>query len=69
MKTILIITLSFWISGNGNNEVYICKGPNSKVYHKSDRCKGLSSCSTVISKVSKDEAVKLGRRECKIEFR
>ena len=23
------------------DHVYICKGPSSKVYHKSDKCKGL----------------------------
>lgn len=51
-----------------DNQVFICKGPSSKVYHKSDRCRGLSNCSTEISKVTTDEAKKLGRRACKIEF-
>ena len=49
-------------------QVFICKGPSSKVYHKSDRCRGLSNCSTEISKVTTDEAKKLGRRACKIEY-
>ncbi len=49
------------------DQVYICKGPSSMVYHKSDRCKGLSRCSTDISKVTVEEAKKLGRRACKIE--
>jgi hypothetical protein len=50
------------------DQVYICKGPSSKVYHKSDRCKGLSRCSTEVSKVTIEEAKKLGRRACKIEY-
>jgi len=49
--------------------VYICKGPNSKVYHKSEHCNGLSHCSTQIYKVTIEECKKLGRRPCKIEYR
>jgi hypothetical protein len=49
--------------------VYICEGPYSKVYHKADDCKGLSNCSTKIYKVTLEEAVKMGRRPCKIEYR
>jgi hypothetical protein len=49
--------------------VYICQGPYSKVYHKSQDCRGLSNCSTRILKVTIEEAVKMGRRPCKMEFR
>jgi hypothetical protein len=49
--------------------VYICDGPYSKVYHKSQDCKGLSNCSTKIYKITLDEAIKMGRRACKIEYR
>jgi hypothetical protein len=49
--------------------VYICEGPYSKVYHKSNVCRGLSRCSTKIYKVTVEEAVKMGRRPCKIEYR
>ena len=48
--------------------VYICKGPSSKVYHKSNHCKGLSHCSTQVYKVTIDESKKMGRRPCKIEY-
>lgn len=51
------------------NYVYICEGPYSKVYHKSATCRGLSNCSTRIYKVTLEEAQKLGRRPCKIEYR
>ena len=49
--------------------VYICEGKYSKVYHKSNDCRGLSNCSTKIYKVTLEEAVKMGRRPCKIEYR
>ena len=49
--------------------VYLCEGPYSKVYHASDHCRGLSNCSTKIYKVTLEEAVKMGRRPCKIEYR
>lgn len=48
--------------------VYICEGRYSKVYHKSDKCRGLSNCSTKIYKVTLEEARKLGRRPCKLEY-
>ena len=66
--TLSLITLLFSTYNMVQSDVYICKGGSSKVYHKSDRCRGLSNCSTVISKVTTDEAKKLGRRACKIEY-
>ena len=64
------LLISFLVSFSSIvNQVFIGKGPSSKVYHKSDRCKGLSKCSTEIYNVSIEEAKKLGRRACKIEFR
>ena len=49
--------------------VYVCEGPKSVVYHRSDNCSGLSRCSTMTYKVTLEEAVKMGRRPCKIEYR
>jgi hypothetical protein len=51
------------------NKVFLCKGPSSTVYHKSSSCKGLSRCSTQVYGVPLDEAKKIGRRACKIEFK
>lgn len=48
--------------------VYICKGPSSKVYHRSEHCRGLSHCSTRIYKVTLEESKKLNRRPCRIEY-
>ena len=45
--------------------VYICDSKNAKVYH-SYECRGLNSCTHQTVKVSKDEAVKMGRRACKV---
>jgi len=68
MKIILSTLFAVLVYFNIGTEVYICKGLTSKVYHKSDKCKGLSNCSNIASKVSKEEAIQLGKRECKIEY-
>lgn len=46
--------------------VYICTGPQSKRYHKTSSCKGLSNCSGQIKKVTPEEAKKMNRTPCKI---
>ncbi len=46
--------------------VYICTGPKSTVYHKTDKCRGLKNCSTSVKKVTIQEAEKMGRRACKV---
>ncbi|NGZ45459.1 hypothetical protein EWU23_13320 [Cytophagaceae bacterium 50C-KIRBA] len=48
--------------------VFLCNGPNSKVYHRSENCKGLNRCSTQIAKVLVSVAQNKGRRACKIEY-
>ncbi len=65
-----IVLISFLVSFSlVEGGVFICKGPSSAVYHKSDRCKGLSKCSTQVFEITLAEAKKLGRRACKIEYR
>ncbi len=82
MKTLiknlsLFTLLLFSISSSANagkksisaeEYVYICNGPSSKVYHRSESCKGLNRCSTQIAKVSLSSAKSKGRRACKIEY-
>ena len=46
------------------NEVYICTGSQSKRYHKTEDCIGLSRCSRTIEKVSVKDAKELGRTPC-----
>lgn len=71
----LLLSVSFFASSKSlpvqpaPAYVYICNGPKSVVYHKSETCPGLSHCSTKVEKVSLYEAVKLGRRPCKIEYK
>jgi hypothetical protein len=49
--------------------VYVCEGPKSVVYHRSENCSGLSHCSTKTYKVTLEEAIKMNRRPCKIEYK
>jgi hypothetical protein len=50
------------------DSVYRCMGPKSKVYHKTEYCKGLSHCSTKLKKVSLDDAINIyHRRLCGYE--
>lgn len=50
----------------GDSYVYICTGPQSKKYHKTENCRGLSKCSGTIKKITLDEAKKIKRTPCKI---
>lgn len=59
----VFFVLSLMALLNGGS-VYVCTGPQSKVYHKTDECMGLSHCSREIKAVSLDEAKEMGRREC-----
>jgi hypothetical protein len=63
---IFIVFVSF--ASIQQSYVYVCKGPASKVYHKSERCRGRSHCSTEVYKVTLKEAQEIGRRACKIEY-
>lgn len=75
MKSSLVAFFFIYSLGLGKSEsssqqyVYICSGPKSIAYHRSSRCKGLSRCSSIISKVSLAEAKNLNRRSCRIEYR
>jgi hypothetical protein len=73
----LIAFLSFSISSPSfagtkrittEDNVFLCNGPKSKVYHRSESCKGLNKCSTQIAKVSLSIAQSKGRRACRIEY-
>jgi hypothetical protein len=66
--SLTIITLVFSSFTMLQSDVYICKGGSSKVYHKSEKCRGLKFCSTNVDKVSENDAIKLGRRKCKLEY-
>ena len=69
--TPLIILLVGLIAGSSNEVsetyVYICKGPNSKVYHYTPHCRGLRKCSTELEKLTLREAKEKGRKLCGYE--
>lgn len=44
---------------------YICTGPQSRRYHKTATCKGLSRCSGEIKKITVEQAKSMGRTPCK----
>ena len=45
--------------------VYICTGPYSKKYHKTEDCMWLENCSEDIERISIGEAEDMGRTPCK----
>lgn len=51
-----------------NETVLICKSTSATVYHKY-MCSGLKRCTHSIVKVDVADAVKFGRRACKICYR
>lgn len=46
--------------------VYICTGPSSKRYHKTDRCRGLNRCSGEVIRISKAKAIDQDKTPCRI---
>lgn len=63
----LLLTGSLFLSNTSSSpyrDVYICKGPQSKKYHLTPSCRGLTRCSTSTFKVSIEEARGIGRTLC-----
>ena len=50
-----------------SDSVYVCNSSNAKKYHLRDHCRGLSSCTHKIVKISLEEAKKKGKDESGIE--
>ncbi|MDB5122349.1 MAG: hypothetical protein JWP94_478 [Mucilaginibacter sp.] len=46
--------------------VYICISNTAHKYHNDRDCRGLAKCTHQIRKVSKDQAIKMGYKPCKI---
>ena len=68
MRQLLIVfflSIVLGFAGDSTN-VYICTGPKSECYHKTSSCKGLNRCTGDIRRITLEEAVKMGRRPCKI---
>ncbi len=50
-------------------QVYICSGGSAKRYHKTDKCRGLGSCSKEIKKVDKYVAEGKDLTPCKLCYK
>ncbi|MFC4144022.1 hypothetical protein [Pedobacter mendelii] len=65
MKTLFlllfIITIKYSLAPK---EVYICNNGNTKKYHYTSNCRGLSNCSYKIVKSTIDKAKKDGKTLC-----
>jgi len=79
MKLVLIFILIFLSydgsAQKGNNAVsinkkdelvYLCTGYWASAYHKNSKCDGILSCKQTIVKINKTEALKKGRKSCKM---
>lgn len=65
MKLLMITLLSLLLmTPYESKNVYICKGPSSKKYHYTKKCRGLSNCSKEVSEVTLEQAKKIGRTLC-----
>ena len=65
MRGVLIVISAFLLFGTPG-KVYICTGPQSKCYHKTNKCNGLKNCSKEIKQITLKEAEEMGRRPCKV---
>lgn len=66
IKAAIHITICIILSCSCTNapRVYICTGPYSKAYHKTEECRGLRRCSGKIECVSEKTAKEIGRHKC-----
>lgn len=63
----MAILLLFGSCSDDIQYVYICKGPHSLRYHHSANCRGLKHCSTELTKLSIEDAKRMGRNLCRYE--
>ena len=64
MSKLLIIGMITLLHCSPTTTVYLCNGPQSKVYHKIKSCPMLKKCSTAIEAVDLATAKARKRREC-----
>lgn len=65
MKRVLVIIIGAGLLGcNSADSVYLCNGPQSKAYHKTNHCRGLKNCSTEIEATDIATAIAKHRKEC-----
>ena len=65
MQKILLLFFLTLLGCKNNDRVYLCNGPQSEVYHKTNYCKGLKRCTTEIEATDLASAKAKHRRECR----
>lgn len=65
-KIIVIVSIALLSFTAGNNTVYVCVSKSSVAYHSTRACTGLEHCTHTINAMSEADAVKLGKRRCKL---
>ncbi|TRZ46468.1 hypothetical protein DMZ48_02285 [Robertkochia solimangrovi] len=60
----MVASVFLFSFGSSETKVYICKGPSSKKYHLTPKCRGLSNCSTKVYETTLKEARELKRTLC-----
>ena len=66
--SILLLSITFLLSCKNADHVYLCNGPQSKVYHKTIDCQGLRKCSTDVESTDLATAKNKQRRACRACF-
>lgn len=66
MQQLLLLIMINIMGCSSNDKVYLCNGPQSKVYHKTNNCQGLRRCTTDIESTDITTAKERHIRECGI---
>jgi hypothetical protein len=69
MKPILLAGFLFVLTNSfivPDEKVYVCDSEKSVAYHCKEDCSGLKRCKQTVIYITKKEAVKKGKRACKI---
>lgn len=66
IKSFIPIAIGIILSCSCTNDsrVYICTGPYSEAYHKTEECRGLRRCSGEIECITEKQAKEMERHKC-----
>ena len=64
--TFALMLIAAVSTASGDTYVYICTGSKSVRFHKTPTCRGLNNCQGTITKITLEDARKMGRTPCKI---
>lgn len=64
LAALMLCSFTFVQDQSKSSKVYVCMGSQSKRYHKTPQCMGLSKCSKEVKEITLEEAKKMGRTPC-----